>query len=129
MRKVKLSMQMTINGYVGGPNGENDWMTRNPDDEFMEFLNSNFDSSDTILLGRKMTDGFVSHWENAVENDPDTPFAKKMVNTPKVVFTKTLDKVAGKNISLFELIKIRYFIGAKYLSLCYTITHIVINRN
>ena len=23
MRKVKLSMQMTINGYVGGPNGEN----------------------------------------------------------------------------------------------------------
>ncbi len=27
MRKVKLQMQMTINGYVAQPNGENDWMT------------------------------------------------------------------------------------------------------
>ena len=49
MRKVKLSMQMTINGYVAGPNGENDWMTLNPDNEFLEFLNSQFDSSDTIF--------------------------------------------------------------------------------
>lgn len=64
MRKVKLSMQMTINGYVGGPNGENDWMTWNPDDEFLEFLNSQFDSSDTLLLGRKLvTGGFIEHWE------------------------------------------------------------------
>jgi hypothetical protein len=35
MRKVKLQMQMTINGYVGGPNGENDWMTWNSDNEFL----------------------------------------------------------------------------------------------
>ncbi len=65
MRKVKLSMQMTINGYVGGPNEENDWMTWNPDDEFMQFLNSIFDSSDTILLGRKLADGFINFWKNA----------------------------------------------------------------
>ena len=45
MRKVKLSMQMTINGYVAGLNGENDWMTWNPDEELLEFLNSHFDSS------------------------------------------------------------------------------------
>ncbi len=44
---------MTINGYVAGPNGENDWMTWNPDDEFMEFINSNFDSSDTIPQASK----------------------------------------------------------------------------
>src|SRR5688500_10327950 len=87
MRKVKLSMQMTINGYVAGPNGENDWMTWNPDDEFLEFLNSHFDSSDTLLLGRKLAaDGFIKHWEDAFEKNPDTPFAKKIVETPKVVF-------------------------------------------
>ena len=100
MRKVKLSMQMTINGYVGGPNGENDWMTWNPDDEFMEFLNSIFDSSDTILLGRKLADGFIKYWENALEKNPDTPFAKKIVDTPKVVFTKTLDKSTWNNTTL-----------------------------
>jgi len=53
MRKVKLQMQMTINGYVGGTNGENDWMTWNPDAEFTAFLDSLLDTSDTLLLGRK----------------------------------------------------------------------------
>lgn len=100
MRKVKLSMQMTINGYVGQPNGEMDWMTWNPDDEFLEFINSHFDSSDTLLLGRKMADGFIKHWENAVDKNPDTPFAKKIVDTPKVVFTKTLDKSTWNNTTL-----------------------------
>ena len=91
---------MTINGYVAGPNGENDWMTWNPDDEFMEFINSHFDSSDTLLLGRKMADGFIKHWENAVDKNPDTPFAKKIVDIPKVVFTKTLDKSTWNNTTL-----------------------------
>jgi dihydrofolate reductase len=100
MRKLKLQMQMTINGYVAGPNGENDWMTWNPDDEFWEFINSLIDSSDTILMGRKMTDEFMSHWENAVKNNPDNLFAKKMVDTPKVVFTKTLDKSTWNNTTL-----------------------------
>jgi dihydrofolate reductase len=100
MRKVKLSMQMTINGYVGGPNGENDWMTWNPDDEFLEFLNSHFDSSDTMLLGRKLADGFIEHWENTAVKNPDHPFAKKIVDTPKVVFTKTLDESIWNNTTL-----------------------------
>lgn len=100
MRKVKLSIQMTINGYVAGPNGENDWMTWNPDDEFMGFINSHFDSSDTLLLGRKTADGFIKHWESAFEKNPDTAFAKKIVDTPKVVFTKTLDESTWNNTTL-----------------------------
>jgi len=100
MRKVKLSMQMTVNGYVAGPNGENDWMTWNPDDEFLEFLNSHFDSSDTMLLGRKLADGFIKHWENTAVNNLDHPFAKKIVDIPKVVFTKTLDESLWNNTTL-----------------------------
>jgi len=100
MRKVKLSMQMTINGYVAGPNGENNWMTWNPDDEFMGFLNYQYDSSDTMLLGRKLANGFIQFWENAFDKNPDTPFAKKIVEMPKVIFTKTLDKSTWKNSTL-----------------------------
>jgi len=101
MRKVKLQMQMTINGYVAGPKGENDWMTWNKDDELLAFLNSLLDSSDTILLGRKLvTGGFINFWENAAEKNPDTPFAKKIVNIPKVVFTKTLNESTWNNTTL-----------------------------
>lgn len=100
MRKVKLQMQMTINGYVGGLNGENDWMTWNPDAEFLAFLNSLLDDSDTLLLGRKLADGFINHWEHAAEKDPAPPFAKKIAAMPKVVFTKTLDKSTWNNTTL-----------------------------
>jgi dihydrofolate reductase len=103
MRKLKLQMQISLDGYVARPNGELDWMTWDQDDELIQFIHSLIDSSDTILLGRKMTDGFVSHWENVVNNQPDSPnflLAKKMVDNPKVVFTKTLDKSTWNNTTL-----------------------------
>jgi dihydrofolate reductase len=100
MRKLKLQMQMTINGYVAGPNGESTWMTWNPDAEFIAFLNSLIDSSDTLLIGRKMNDGFLKFWENTVNTNPDHPFAKKIVDIPKVVFSKTLDKSTWNNTTL-----------------------------
>jgi dihydrofolate reductase len=95
MRKLKLQVQMSVDGFVGGPNGELDWMTWNWDDALKNFVNELTDSVDTILLGRKMTDGFVNHWTNIVKNrrdDESYPFAKKMVDKPKIVFTKTLDE-------------------------------------
>jgi len=91
---------MTINGYVGGVNGENDWMTWNPDDEFMEFLNSIYDSSGTLLLGRKLADGFIKYWEDTLEKNPDNQLAKKIVDIQKVVFTKTLAKSTWNNTTL-----------------------------
>src|SRR5579862_7269926 len=53
-----------------------------------------------FCLAGKMTDGFVTHWEAAVKTDPNTPFAKKMVDIPKVVFTKTLEKSTWNNTTL-----------------------------
>src|SRR5687767_86594 len=103
MRKLKLQMNMSLDGYVAGPNGELDWMTWDQDDKLIQFIHSLIDSSDTILLGRKMTDGFVSYWENVVNNQPEDRhflLAKKMVNTPKIAFSKTQKSVAGKNITM-----------------------------
>jgi dihydrofolate reductase len=50
-----------------------------------------------------MTEGFISHWINIVKNKPDDesyPFAKKMVDFHKVVFTKTLDSSTWENTDL-----------------------------
>src|SRR5580693_5439281 len=85
MRKLKLQMQLSVDGFVARPDGALDWMTWTMDDKLKQFIHSLTDSSDTILLGRKMTEGFVSHWENVVNNKPGSPefsLAKKMVDTP-----------------------------------------------
>ena len=105
MRKLKLQMQITLDGFVAGPNGELDWMTSNmemEDDKLLPYINFLIDSSDTILMGRKMTDEFVNYWTNVVKNpkSPEYAFAKKMVDTPKVVFTRTLDESRWPNTVL-----------------------------
>jgi dihydrofolate reductase len=98
-RKLKLQVQMSVDGFVGGPNGDLDWMTWDWDDNIKSYVTELTDSIDTILLGRKMTDGFVTHWTNVTKNpdDPGYSFAKKMINAPKVVFSKTINKSKWEN--------------------------------
>src|SRR5262245_34294377 len=98
MRKLKLQMQCTVDGFVAGPDGQLDWMTWNMDPQLEGFINQLTDSSDTILLGRKMTDGFVKYWEGVPADSKEYAFAQKMVNIPKVVFSRTLDHVLGRNV-------------------------------
>ena len=94
LRKLKLQVQMSIDGCIAGPNGEMDWMVGLQDDKLNKYVNELTESIDTILLGRKMTDVFISYWSDVI-NKPDDPWyalAKKMIEIPKVVFTKTLNK-------------------------------------
>jgi dihydrofolate reductase len=102
MRKLKLQVQISVDGFVGGPDGEMDWMTWNWDDALKQYANDLHAPVDTILLGRKMTDGFVSHWAAVAINpeDPTHEFGKKMIDTPKVVFTKTLKESVWPNTTL-----------------------------
>lgn len=116
MRKLKLQVQISIDGFVAGPNGELDWMTFSRDVKMAEYVNALTDSSDTILLGRKMADGFVNYWTSVLDNpenpensvaraldDPESAeysFARKMVDTPKVIFSKTLKKSNWANTTL-----------------------------
>ena len=100
MRKLKLQMQITIDGFVAGPEGQLDWMTWEMDEQIIGFISHLTDTSDTILLGRKMTEGFVNYWEKVVTEpeNPEYEFARKMVDIPKIVFSKTVSQVGGKNI-------------------------------
>lgn len=102
MRKLKLQMQITVNGFVAGPKGDLNWMKRDQDEKLLAYIESLTDSCDTILMGRKMADGFVNYWTNALKNpeSADDRFAKKMVDYPKIIFTKTLDESPWPNTVL-----------------------------
>jgi len=103
MRKLKLQVQMSLDGFVARPNGELDWMTWDMDDKIKNYITNLTNSVDTILLGRKMTDEFIKYWTDLLKNKPDSeeyPFAKQMVDYKKIVFTKTLDKSTWENTTL-----------------------------
>jgi dihydrofolate reductase len=105
MRKLKLQVQMTIDGFVAGPNGELDWMwlPGEQDESMFQRAIELADSCDTILLGRKMTREFIDYWENVVDNQPDSPehsFAQQMVNMRKIVFSRTQTTINGRNLEV-----------------------------
>jgi dihydrofolate reductase len=85
-----------------GPNNEQDWMVWEGDEKIKECESRIHEPVDTILLGRKMTSEFISYWSNVMNKpgDPDYAFAKKMMQTPKIVFTKTLNKSEWPNTRL-----------------------------
>jgi dihydrofolate reductase len=98
VRKLKLQMQITTDGFVAGPEGQLDWMTFNMDEQLIAFINHLTDTSETILLGRKMTPGFISYWEGVKPDGPEYTFAQKMVGLEKVAFSKTVKHLDGKNL-------------------------------
>ena len=90
LRKLKLQVQMSVDGYIAGPNGEMDWMVWNWDEKLKEYVNELTESVDCILLGRKMAEGFISHWSDVITkpDNPDYAFAKKMIETQKLFSRK-----------------------------------------
>jgi dihydrofolate reductase len=88
MRKLKLQVQMTVDGYIGGSNGEMDWTNRNWDDALKHYVGELTEPVDCIVLGRKLAQGFIPYWAS----HPEQEGAEKFNSTSKVVFTKTLAK-------------------------------------
>jgi dihydrofolate reductase len=102
MRKLKLQVQLSVDGFVAGPHGEMDWMTFDWDDQLNQYVQEITDPVDCIVLGRKLAEGFIPHWA-AVAADPQHPeraAGQKFSATPKVVFTRTLDRSEWANTVL-----------------------------
>src|SRR5258706_11557760 len=97
MRKIKLQMQLSTDGFVAGPNGEMEWMVWDWDDELKKYVSELTDPVDLILLGGVLAKGFIDAWASRVAQPESTneegAFARKMNDTPKIVFSKTLSAI------------------------------------
>ncbi len=102
MRKLKLQVQITVDGFITGQNGEMNWMTFPWTEDIIEYVREITKPVDTIILGRKLAEGFIPHWEN-VFKDPQNPEYEggiKFTSTPKIVFTKTMAKSIWNNTKI-----------------------------
>jgi dihydrofolate reductase len=57
MRRVRFSVAASLDGYIAGPNGENDWIVMDPEIDFGSLMAA----FDTILLGRKTYEATRQH--------------------------------------------------------------------
>jgi dihydrofolate reductase len=101
-RKLKLQVQMSIDGYICGPNGELDFMVWDWDDDLKQYVTALTEPVDCIVLGRKLAQGFIPHWAGvaADPNHPEHSAGIKFTDTPKVVFSQTLEKSEWANTVL-----------------------------
>ena len=96
MRKLIYSMGVSLDGFIAGPNGEIDWSA--PDEELHRFHNQQARETGAELYGRRMYE-VMRYWETA-DDQPSAPeheleFARIWKDTPKIVFSKTLEEVEG----------------------------------
>ncbi|HEY0670149.1 MAG TPA: dihydrofolate reductase family protein [Sphingobacteriaceae bacterium] len=102
MRKLKLQVQMSVDGFISGLNGEMDWLAFNWSDDIQNYVDEITKPVDTILLGKNLATGFIPHWA-AVAKDSENPEQEagiKYSETPKIVFSKTLTKSEWENTTV-----------------------------
>lgn len=103
MRKLVVFNNVTLDGYFAGVNGDFSWAhSGNDDAEFNAFVAENASGGGELLLGRITYELMASYWPtpNAIKNDPIV--AEGMNHMPKVVFSRTLNKVSWSNTKLVQ---------------------------
>lgn len=104
MRNILLLMHISLDGYTAGPQGEMDWIA--VDEEIFDYTNKLTDSADTAIYGRVTYEMMESYWPTAAEQPNatkhDINHARWYNAAHKLVFSRTLETAAGKNISLLK---------------------------
>jgi dihydrofolate reductase len=103
MRKLTVFINVTLDGYFAGPKGELDWAHRtSKDPEWNAFVEENAKSGGTLLLGRLTYEVMVSYWPTPEAKKNDPVVAEGMNSAPKIVFSRTLDKVSWSNTRVMK---------------------------
>jgi dihydrofolate reductase len=95
MRKLFWQMNVTLDGFMEGPNRELDYTAGFVDQDFDRYATNMLKSIDAILLGRRTYQLFAGYWPTA--SGPD---AERMNALPKLVFSRTLKEVEWNNSRL-----------------------------
>jgi dihydrofolate reductase len=83
MRKLIMKMSISIDGFVSGADGGNDWIFKTGDEESAAWSVDKIRGAGLIIMGRKSYEAMAPYWPTATG-----PFAAPMNEIPKALFTK-----------------------------------------
>ena len=94
MRTLSLWMQVSLDGFTEGPNGEFDWPI--VDQRLHRYFIDELRPMDAFLYGRKVYELMASFWptadSNPASNQAQVEYAQLWKPMPKVVFSTTLQE-------------------------------------
>ena len=96
MRSVTYSMNISLDGYIVGPDGGFDWAT--PDEDVFRFAIDEIQDVGVHLMGRRLYETML-YWEDPEQSasfdEAELEWAALWNPLPKVVFSSTLSEVQG----------------------------------
>ena len=115
LRKIIVFENVTLDGFMAGPNEEIDWAIR--DDEVTQNSQEGQYSIDMFLFGRVTYDMMASFWPTPAGKSANPVFAEALNNTPKIVFSTTLKKADWQHTEVMreltkdEILKLKQLPG------------------
>ena len=104
MRRVIVSMNVTLDGFMSGSHCELDWHFSSWTKEMADLLYEQLSRADTILLGRITYNAMATYWTAKAKDlsfaREDIAFANLMNNYRKLVFSKTHAISSWSNVKL-----------------------------
>lgn len=95
MRKLLYGMNLSVDGYISAPGDDLGWSE--PNDELFQWWLDEERAIELFLYGRKLWEMMSSYWPTGDQqpgaNPAEIEFARNWRDTPKVVFSSTLDEV------------------------------------
>jgi len=92
MKRIKVVMHISLDGFVAGINGEMNWIKF--DEQMFDFVNTFTDNADTALYGRITWKMMDSYWPTAADKPNATKHDKEHSlwynSTDKIVLSNTI---------------------------------------
>lgn len=112
MRKIIAALQVSVDGFIEGPNGELDWAMAEDEETWREDFEM-LSHVDTFILGRGMYPAYEQYWLAVLANPGEIlPFSGRVASkneiayarladkTPHIVISRTLDNVSWKTTQI-----------------------------
>ena len=93
MRKTIAALQVSVDGFIEGPNGELDWAMTEDEETWQEALDEMLASVDTLILGRVMYPAYEQYWL-AILADPTgiLPFSGRVASKSEIAYARRADR-------------------------------------
>jgi len=100
MPEILVFENITLDGFMSGPNGEIDWAIR--DDEVTQLSREGQGSVGLFLFGRVTYAMMASFWPTPAGKSANPVFAQVLNETPKIAVSRTLTKADWQNTEIMN---------------------------